>query len=330
MTMLLAPISLLLYFSPFTIATGTAESFPIASSAALAISSTIAGSVTRRVYPYASTFPLYDWSGSIPEEPIATSVCPLRQGRPKVSVITTESLAPTPLSRDLLILLALLSGLRGRRAAWPLSTFDLSIPAFAQTKPCLVSVIITPWPIRTILLDSRRINSTSCGSFPSSPASRTARLDGFTPSSLTTLPSAFETIFCLTTTTSFSFSDSPADPRAPIISPAILSSFLTSGIPRRGWTEYKCDYRGPNPALLFMMTPSAAHLFLSSTRKRPRNRRILGGLAVARAFSQRCSLNLYSSFIISLCFCAESLLKEGASSDSEMVRRGCRRCHRCF
>ena len=55
---------------------------------------------------------------------------------------------------------------------------------------------------RTMRVLSRRISSTSRGSFSVSAARRSASADGVTVSSDTTRPSAFETIFCVTTTTS--------------------------------------------------------------------------------------------------------------------------------
>ena len=84
----------------------------------------------------------------------------------------------------------------GNNAAYPRSTFDRSIPLLAQMKPCLVSVMMRSPRRRTMRTAS---SSTSClwlrGSFGSISTSR---------------PSAFETIFCVTTRTSKScnsFSD---------------------------------------------------------------------------------------------------------------------------
>ena len=42
----------------------------------------------------------------------------------------------------------------------PLATLEASTPALAQTKPCRVSQMITPWSMRTMRFDSRRTTST--------------------------------------------------------------------------------------------------------------------------------------------------------------------------
>ena len=78
----------------------------------------------------------------------------------------------------------------------------MSTPALAQTKPCRVLAIITPRSIRTILLDSLKTTSISLGSFWYSAAHRSARSEGLIESRRTVLPSALDTIFWATTTTS--------------------------------------------------------------------------------------------------------------------------------
>src|SRR5437773_4691724 len=62
--------------------------------------------------------------------------------------------------------------------------------------------MMTPWAIRTIRRDSRRMTSMSRGSLWCSAAQSAAAGDGATSSSRTIAPSAFETIFCATTKTS--------------------------------------------------------------------------------------------------------------------------------
>ena len=77
------------------------------------------------------------------------------------------------------ILRADLSESTGSSAAWPASTFERSIPALAQTKPCLVSEIIKSPRRRNIRTDS----------------SSTKGLCPFSGSIWTSRPSAFEIIF---------------------------------------------------------------------------------------------------------------------------------------
>jgi len=78
----------------------------------------------------------------------------------------------------------------------------MSTPALAQTKPCRVFAIITPRSIRTMPLDSLRTTSISLGSLWYSAAHRSARSEGLIESRRTVLPSALDTIFWATTTTS--------------------------------------------------------------------------------------------------------------------------------
>ena len=80
--------------APRTTATGTPEDFPITSSAALANSSATATSVTCIILPSESGVPRRSTTPAIPATPIATSVNPFRQGRPKVSLIITPTLTP--------------------------------------------------------------------------------------------------------------------------------------------------------------------------------------------------------------------------------------------
>ena len=68
-------------------------------------------------------------------------------------------------SKHSLISFADESGFLGIGVANPSSTFDSSIPEFAQTNPCLVSVTMKLGPTATISFDSCKIASTSFGSF---------------------------------------------------------------------------------------------------------------------------------------------------------------------
>ena len=100
----------------------------------------------------------------------------------------------------------------------------------AQTNPCRVSAITSGGRERTIRAASRRITSRRRGS--SSPASSRAASEGSTLSSRITRPSAFDTTFCATTTTSAS-SNAVARAR----SAARSSPSRTSGIPSTGITR---------------------------------------------------------------------------------------------
>ena len=176
---------------------------------------------------------------------MATSVCPLLHGLPKVSVTITASLFPVADCRPALIFRALRSGSRGSSAANPLPTLDWSTPELAQTKPCLVSVMITPWPALTTLTDSRRMSSTSRGSLLCLVARALARLPGLTSARGTNLPSDLETTFCLTTNMSPSSAWTLASPIASRIRKTRSAPFLTSGMPTRGKTSMLCKPVGP-------------------------------------------------------------------------------------
>jgi len=75
----------------------------------------------------------------------------------------------------------------------PLSTLDSSMPALAQTKPCLVSQIMKSGPTLTISLDSSIIASTSLTSFPVNLASSWAFFPGSIVFRLIIFPSALAT-----------------------------------------------------------------------------------------------------------------------------------------
>ena len=76
--------------------------------------------------------------------------------------------------------------------ASPLSTLDSSIPEFAQTKPCLVSVIMKSGPTATTSRDSFIIASTNLESFLDCLAIIMDSSDGIISPNLITFPSAFE------------------------------------------------------------------------------------------------------------------------------------------
>ena len=121
---------------------------------------------------------------------MATSVRPLRHGRPNVSLTITPTLMPN-LARTISRMRRAERSLSiGNSAAYPRSTLDKSMPLLAQTKPCLVSVIIKSPRRRTMRVASCS-TSTLCES-------------GSFGSIWTRRPSALDTIFCVTTKTSLS------------------------------------------------------------------------------------------------------------------------------
>ena len=108
------------------------------------------------------------------------------------------------------------------------------MPALAQTKPCLVSVMMTPLSgaILTIPRLSLNISSTSLGSLPLSIAMRVALVEGSTSRRSTTRPSAFDTTFCVTTSMSPAETGVPCPFAAFTISSATSSPASISGMPR--------------------------------------------------------------------------------------------------
>ena len=90
---------------------------------------------------------------------MATFVWPFLQALPKVSQIITLIFFPVLCSIFFLMSLEVLSGSSGRRRAEPSSIFDLSIPAFAHIKPCLVFAITVSPLFLIICNDSLLITS---------------------------------------------------------------------------------------------------------------------------------------------------------------------------
>ena len=86
---------------PRTIATGMPLVLALTRSAAAAISSATAATVTSSRLPNVSGWPRWSSTGSTPAAPIAASVCPARQGRPSVSVTMTPTLRAEPVAQGL-------------------------------------------------------------------------------------------------------------------------------------------------------------------------------------------------------------------------------------
>ena len=126
------------------------------------------------------------------------------------------------------------------------------MPALAQTKPCFVSVMITPRSASILTMErlSRSTSSTSLGSFPVSCASRQAKPEGSTSRRSTSRPSALDTTFCVTTMTS------PDSTGVPWRSAAVTdisprrSPAATSGMPATPMTSI----RGAAQPSVFMTT----------------------------------------------------------------------------
>ncbi len=202
--------------TPRTIAAGMRASFAITSPLAAATSSASATSVASSSRPRSSARPRRSTTAGRPSHPIATFTTPVRHARPKVSVTTTaRSRTSSRADSRARSLAALASGSSGSRASDPASTFEASTPAFAQTKPCAVSAI-TRSPRRA----TTRTVSAETASVRSTP--RTMR------------PSAFETIFEVTTITSPS--STPALRRGAPSTDARSSPGRTSGTPSTGST----------------------------------------------------------------------------------------------
>ncbi len=146
---------------------------------------------------------------------------PRRHGRPKVSETTTATSTPRRARRPWRMRRAERSGSTGKRAARPRARLDRSTPALAHTKPCAVSV----------MSNSLRRRSTRTAS----PSTSRRRASASSGSRSTTLASALDTTFWVTTTTSPSASTRPRTPsQASATKAASSSPACTSGRPSTG------------------------------------------------------------------------------------------------
>src|SRR5208282_3112510 len=139
---------------PRTSTIGIASSAcPIKSPAAAAISSAKPVSVTSNSRPKRSGWPRRSTNAGSPAAPSATPTVPLRQGRPKLSLMMTPSPTPKTLIRYCRKAWAEPSGSTGRSStrSEPSSaaTFEWSMPALAITKPRRCSTISRPGRWRT-------------------------------------------------------------------------------------------------------------------------------------------------------------------------------------
>ena len=197
---------------------GTFDALPMTRSPADASSSTTQTSVASRILPFASAVPRRSMMPATPAHPIATSATPLRHARPNVSEMTTAISMPRRRRRSARSRRAERSGSSGSSTAQPSSTFERSTPAFAHTKPCVVSVMSSSPRRRRIRVDSLSTRD----SFAVASAAST----------LATRPSAFATILEVTTRTSPASSErSPCTATASQSSVARSSPVLTSPMP---------------------------------------------------------------------------------------------------
>ena len=115
---------------------GIARPCSRARSAAAASSSATAIAVAASLSPRASRRPRQSSRATSPAQPIATSACPTRHGRPKLSATTTAGPRRRQRRAAARIMRAEASGSSGSRPTRPApGTFEASIPAFAQTQP---------------------------------------------------------------------------------------------------------------------------------------------------------------------------------------------------
>ena len=228
--------------APRTSATGRPAVLPSASSAADASSSATARTVERMTRPSASGTPRRSSSGSSPDRPMATSTMPQRHGRPNESDTMTGTSTPKRARTAARMPAAEASGSRGRSVTSdPESgpTFDASTPPLAHTNPCGVSVMRTPFSMRTTRRASLSTTWTWRASRSKRWANSSASSPGTTPVRSMTAPSALDTIFWVTTSTSPSVSGRAPGVRsmASPMRPPTASPMRTSGIPSRARTE---------------------------------------------------------------------------------------------
>ena len=171
--------------------------------------------------PVRSSRPRRSSSGSIPAQPIATSTCPSRHGRPKVSVTSTASSTPKRADEGR-------AQARGRGVGVERQQRDDAgrdavrlVDAGVGAHPAvLVSTIRCPRSMRTMRVVSRSTTSTARGSLSGVAPARELlgeRRGLDVRRASTTRPSAFDTTFWQTTTTSRGLD---ADRAASIASPS--------------------------------------------------------------------------------------------------------------
>ena len=196
--------------SPRTTATGLPLVLPLTRSAAPAISSATAATVTSRRRPEASAVPRKSSSTASPAAPMAMSVWPSRQGRPAVSVTSTPSRSPVRSRRAVQMARADASGSTGSNSTTPSGALLVSTPAAAMTRPCRFSTMRVTPPGCALAATTRTVSSVIACSRSTARATR---------------PSALDTILLVTTTISPSIRRDCAASQisAPRLSPATIS-----------------------------------------------------------------------------------------------------------
>ena len=126
---------------PRTMATGICVVLAFTRSAAAAISSATAATVTSSRLPKVSASPRWSRSGASPAAPMAVSVWPVRHGRPRVSLTITPTVSPRRAPMAARSRRAESSGSSGSSTTVPGAVLELSTPAAAITSPCRVVTI---------------------------------------------------------------------------------------------------------------------------------------------------------------------------------------------
>src|SRR5438105_1718052 len=190
--------------SPRASTAGVRSVFPITRPALDATSSATASTVACRGLPWSSGVPRRSIVAGRPATPSATFTMPSRQGRPKVSETMTPTSAPVSSRNRARKRSALASGSTGRRVKTSRPpTLEWSTPALAQTYPCRVSVIRTRSERRTRTLSSSTTWTMRGSGFATSRAAiLAASSPAVTSFKAISRPSALDTTFCATTSTS--------------------------------------------------------------------------------------------------------------------------------
>ncbi len=195
---------------------GACAALPFTRSPAAASSSATHGIVTTSGRPSASVWPRRSSNTCTPPAPMAESVWPSRHARPRVSEMMTPTSTPRRVRSPDASARAEASGSTGSSSTVPSGVFDASTPAAAETMPsrfCTMRVV-PPFGIGRVAT-TRTVSAVIASSRSSAAIMR---------------PSAFETIFDVTTRMSPSARTPPA---ASAISDTRSAPAVISGMPVR-------------------------------------------------------------------------------------------------
>src|SRR5216683_4961179 len=195
--------------NPRITTTGARLVLPITRPAAAARSSATASTVAWRLLPSSSKVPRRSRTAGTPASPSATLTMPNRHGRPNVSEMTTPTFTPASSRSRSHRRRALASGSSGSSVTTSSpGTLEWSTPPLAETNPWRVSVMRIRSERTTRALSSSTIcTKRGSGAAIRSGAMRSASALAVTSERRRKRPSALETTFCATTTTSPSTSD---------------------------------------------------------------------------------------------------------------------------